>query len=116
MSGRTGGWPEHKRLRNRLVLSVFGPQALVLVSWLALPTSAFLSHTYWIALGFFDFGWLVLFLAAVAGLSKWPCPQCGERFDSWRHGLGIFARRCHSCGLPKYANSVQLEGVRRHPL
>jgi hypothetical protein len=105
MSGRARDWPEYKRLRNRLVLLALGPQALVFASWLVLPTSVLLGNAYWIALGIFGLCQSVLFFATLVTLSKWQCPRCGERFYSWRHGLGIFARKCYSCGLPKYANA-----------
>jgi hypothetical protein len=103
MSDLPENWVRHKHLRNRLLLMFFFGPVVLAGPLLLLPGSILLSNGFSIAFGVLNLFFLVLFLVDLVALSRWLCPRCGERFYSWRHGLGIFARRCFHCGLLKYS-------------
>ena len=51
------------------------------------------------------FAWFLLIGTAGTVVSYWRCPRCGKQFriTSW-YRMGVSARRCVHCGLPKYSN------------
>ena len=78
-----------------------GP-AVLASPMLLLPASILRNSAFSVAFALLNLVFLVLFFLPLVALSRWPCPRCRERFYSWRHGLGIFGRRCFHCGLLKY--------------
>jgi hypothetical protein len=52
-----------------------------------------------------SFAWFLLIATAGGVVSYWRCPRCGKQFriTSW-YRMGVSARRCVHCGLPRYSN------------
>lgn len=110
MAGYGDDWREYKRIRN-IFLLVFALSVPVCFSIGALSVKLF--HTF--APGFAAaVVWMVFLAISGTRVNLWRCPNCGEWFSgTWWYNLGLLARRCVHCGLPKYAETPPAAGESR---
>jgi hypothetical protein len=97
-------WRGYKRIRNQylLLLACF-PVVIVIGGWVDHLFQTLTSQVLFV----FGGAWTMVCLVAGFRLNAWRCPRCGKWFScKWWYGLGVFARKCVHCGLPKYANSA----------
>src|SRR6202043_556911 len=100
MSDYQQQWKRYKLWRNLALLALAGFLPVILLARV-------IARIFNLPLLFIiiAFAWFLLIATAGSEVSYWRCPRCGKPFSiTWWYRLGVYARRCVHCGLPKYSN------------
>src|ERR1700685_592865 len=100
MSDYQAAWGRYRFWRNLAILALVG---FFPASFLARIVARYFSAPYLFSV--IIIGWALFVISTGAEVAYWPCPRCGKRFSSkWGLHLGVLARHCLHCGLPKYSD------------
>lgn len=92
-------WQEYRKIRNRVLIIVFGYFPVPLLLIIFMPASTLLNNGPNYIFGFVNLLWLGLLVTAILRLRNWHCPRCGEKF-----GFRLGTNQCVNCALPKYSD------------